>query len=194
MRVLTDKVLFAGRPTPGIAFVVPITVEASYETRKIPLTAGRTYIHKGLEPVSTVITCTLYDDRDLADCREFIQYIRPSIDNSNTVTTWDVQHPSLGGLSEFVVKSITYPHAQKSGTYLFVIKIEEYREPEKEEPEKVGGGGGDGKIGPYEAVTETGEAHSGEADSLASAEHSEVDREIALARRQRDAARDRVLN
>lgn len=193
MRVLTDKVLFGGKPTPGIAYVEPITVEANYETRKIPLTAGRTWVHKGLEPVATLITCTLFDDQDLADCREFIQYVRPSIDNSNTVSSWQVEHPSLGGLNDFVIRSITYPRPQKSGSYIFLIKIAEYREPEKEEPERVGS---DGKIGPYEAITETGEAQSGSSgesldDAINTARLEGVERENALKERQLASVRGR---
>lgn len=192
MRVLTDKVLFAGKPTPGIAYVEPITVEASYETREIPLKAGRNYVFKGLEPVSTTITCTLYDDQDLADCRAFIQYVRPSIDNSNTVNTWDIQHPSLGGISEFVIKSLTYPRPQKNTTYIFVIKIEEFREPEAA-LKKVGS---DGKIDPYSAITATGEAEAGSAtESLAISEKTaalkDQERRKEVARRELAAAEGR---
>jgi hypothetical protein len=185
MRIQTEKVLFGGRPTPGIAFVEPITIEASYETREVVNRAGRNYVYKGLEPVSTTITCTLYDDQDLADAREFIQFVRPSIDSSSTVTTWDVQHPSLGGINEFVIKSITYPRPLKDTSYVLVIKVEEFRAPEPV-LKKLGGDGS--KIGPYDAVTATGESGDTSQTDLAAAERAArldaADRELEAKKKQ----------
>lgn len=183
MRIVTPAVLFGGRPTPGIAYVEPITIEASYETREVVNRTGLNYVYKGLEPVSTTITCTLYTDEDLDDCRAFIQYVRPSIDNQNTVVTWDVQHPSLGGVSEYVIKSMTYPRPQKDGSYTFVLKIEEFRPPEvalkklTERPQ-----------GPYQAITATGESEDTSQIDLAAAERAarldSINREAELRHKQ----------
>lgn len=193
MKITDDKVQFKpftavgpSKPTPGIAYVEPVTIEASYETREVPLKAGKNWVYKGLLPVGTTITCTLYDDQDLADCQDFVQYVRSSIDNTKKVTTWKVDHPSLGGLTEYVIKSITYPRPQKSGSYIFVVKIEEYRPPEVSTPQKVGS---DGKIDQYSAITATGEAEAGSTtEDLASAERTArlqaADRELELKLRQ----------
>lgn len=130
LREPTNRVTFAGMPTPGIATVVGAGTPRRWDERESYGWSGAYVVYHGLNLSHFSVRVRLYTEQHWEDWHAFQPVVQrqPLGKRQHAV---DVTHPILTmlGISSVVVEDVLQPEQVEDGVWEIEIKLIEYRSP-----------------------------------------------------------------
>lgn len=125
-----DKVIFAGRPSPGLADVVGADSPRDWDERRGYGLSGATLFFRGVKLSHFSVKLRLYTVQDWVDWYAF----KPIVDKpplGKRPRAIDISHPFLEdlGIRAVEVENVGAPEQTDHGEFTVELKLIEYRRP-----------------------------------------------------------------